>query len=492
MLGAAISSILILTLSAYWINFSIVGVIVLFWEILLAVIAIFYASKMDDLDIQKMTKDFFNLSSIGKDFNHLITMLLSSIISLINSMEFFKNKSIPMDILCMGSNKPMNSVVKTRKIMYIGYPFHSAGAPHQGMAALWLARSNFYIDYFAWGNELPPIWLKDYSTINYHVFNKNGVLSACSFLIKLVRYILHTKPDYIYVQGAQQTPFFLWLSFIKIKSKLIYHTQDYLGPGQHLLYEACERFLAHQADWVISNEVNRARFMASNYRLTRMPDTIRTALPSWWLILNRDEDYRRELLNMAGIHEAQQPRLIVAGGGYAVDRMSPEVLIALSQLPRSYALVFTGMEPKSPRYRACMDQIANLGLQERVLVLGHLSYAELLRLYAASDLGILLYPNSCVGHFYQAPGRLTEYLRCGLPIVTSNFPGLELMALKYELGAVANPYQPNTIAEAIMRIVNVDDIVLAAARYRLMALAQTQFAYEYQASKVFGKIFKQE
>lgn len=55
MLGAAISSILILTLSAYWINFSIVGVIVLFWEILLAVIAIFYASKMDDLDIQKMT-----------------------------------------------------------------------------------------------------------------------------------------------------------------------------------------------------------------------------------------------------------------------------------------------------------------------------------------------------------------------------------------------------------------------------------------------------
>jgi glycosyltransferase involved in cell wall biosynthesis len=397
-----------------------------------------------------------------------------------------------MGTLHMASKKPINCVVKKKKIMYIGYPIYNSGAPHQGMAALWLARSNFYIDYFAWGNELPPIWLKDYPTINYQLFNKHGVLSACLFLIKLLRYILNTKPDYIYVQGAQQTPFLLWLSFVKIKSKLIYHTQDYLGPGQHFFYEACERFFARRSDWVISNEVNRARFMASSYRLSRMPDTIRTALPSWWFIPIRDENYRRELLSMAGIREAQQPRLIVAGGGYAVDRMSPEVLIALSQLPRNYALIFTGMEPKSPRYRACKDQIANLDLRERVIILGHLNYAELLRLYAASDLGILLYPNSCVGHFYQAPGRLTEYLRCGLPIVTSNFPGLELLTMKYGLGAVADPYQPDKIAEAINQTINVSDNVLEATRHRLIAIAESDLAYERQANHILGKIFNYE
>jgi glycosyltransferase involved in cell wall biosynthesis len=115
-------------------------------------------------------------------------------------------------------------------------------------------------------------------------------------------------------------------------------------------------------------------------------------------------------------------------------------------------------------------------------------YTELLKVVAACDVGILLYPNNCIGHFYQAPGRLTEYLRCGLPVVTSDFPGLELLFLKYNLGEVAEPYSPTAIATAIRLLCEVPEADVAKRRIRLTKLSLTDLAYEEQAQAVFDRI----
>ncbi len=296
------------------------------------------------------------------------------------------------------------------------------------------------------------------------------------------------KPDFVYIQGAQHTPFVIWLPWVKGKSRLIYHTQDYLGPGQHWFYEWCERYFARHADCVICNEPNRARFMASSYKLKQMPEVIRTALPSWWPVPARDQVYRRSLLEQAGLGDIEQPRLIVAGGAYRQDRMSPELVQAFCQLPSNYALVFNYMPVGSTSQLACKEHLAQLGIHDRVLFLDSLPYAELLKLYAACDIGILLYPNNGIGHFYQAPGRLTEYLRCGIPVVASDFPGLELLVMKYNLGSVANPYNPEAIAKAIDHIGRLSDAELDEIRLRLISLATTEFAYEHQAEAVFSRI----
>lgn len=359
------------------------------------------------------------------------------------------------------------------------------------MAALWLAHQGISIKFVAWGNEEPPVWLSNFPSITYRLLPKRGLFSAFAVLIATIRDFFCTHPDFVYVQGAQQTPFLLWLPFLKGKSKLIYHTQDYLGPGLHWFYETTERFFVRRSDCVISNELNRARFMQSSYRLKQMPKVIRTALPKWWEMYERDEAQRCELLDRAGLTGVDRPRLIVAGGAYRDDRMSPQLLEAFAQLPSNYALVFTWMEAGSSCRLACKTHMQRLGLEHRIIFLEPLEFSDLLSLYACCDIGMLLYPNNSIGHFYQAPGRMTEYLRCGLSVVSSAFPGLELLTLKYHLGAVADPYNPKVIAEAILQVGSMPDENLAITRSRIRLLAASELAYETQAEPIFSEIFGQ-
>lgn len=374
-------------------------------------------------------------------------------------------------------------------IIYISYPLVDHGAPHQAMSVFYLARNHVPITFIAWGNYTTPKWLTDYVYLKYYLFPKKTLFSALRFLVQIFNFFWREKPDFVYVQGAQHTPFLLCLPWLKGKTCLIYHTQDYLGPGQHWFYEWCERYFAKHADWVICNEPNRARFMASSYRLKQIPEVIRTALPTWWPVPARDEAYRQQLLIDMGITNVNMPQLVVAGGAYSNDRMSPQVLEAMTQLPRNYGLIFTGMDDDKSFTSTCKQMIAKLNLGKRVLLLKSLAYDKLLNLYAACDIGLLLYPNSGIGHFYQAPGRLTEYLRTGLLIVASNFPSLELLMLKYNLGLVANPYDPQSITQAIEALGSIPISQRLEHRKRLIEIANTDLAYESQAIPVLNKIF---
>jgi glycosyltransferase involved in cell wall biosynthesis len=363
-------------------------------------------------------------------------------------------------------------------------------APHYAMSALVLAREGHLITFMAWGNAAPGKLLDTHGVgIEYQVYPKRGWLSALRFLAGVLRTVLSTRPDLVYVQGAQQTPFVLWLLCMVRRCQLIYHTQDYVGPGQHWFYEFCERVFARHADWVISNEPNRARFLASSYRLKQMPEVIRTALPLWWPVPERDESYRQEVLQMTGLASVERLCLIAAGGAYRDDRMSPQLVEALVDLPANHVVVFTEGQPGSISRRLCEEHCRRLNLEGRVVFWKADEYVEMLRLLSVCDLGILLYPNSGIGHFYQCPGRLTEYLRCGLPIVTSQFPGLELLVMKYGIGELADPYSAASIATAIRKVSDISEVNVALRRQKMRDVAQTDLAYETQARPVFDKIF---
>jgi len=103
---------------------------------------------------------------------------------------------------------------------------------------------------------------------------------------------------------------------------------------------------------------------------------------------------------------------------------------------------------------------------------------------SASDVGILLYPDDGIGSFYQAPGRLSEYLRCGIPIIASNFPGLELLVIKYDLGRVCEPTSPASIADAIRTVCEVGSSAASRRRERIRHLAERHFVYDLHAPKL--------
>jgi len=376
-----------------------------------------------------------------------------------------------------------------RRILYLGYALSDQGAPHQAMAALWMARQGAVVRYEAFGRREPAPWLGDYPSMYYRqtvVSRRPGAL--LSMALSVARGCQQFSPDVLYVQGAQQTVVALCLLAVIRIPNVVYHTQDYLEPGQHWLYEKCEKVLAKRADLVVSNEINRARFMASNYRLRVVPSIVRTALPTWWLVPTRDPDVRTRIVSQQVPATSTECRLIAAGGGYGESRMSPELLRALQLLPEYYHVVFTGVREESYEHQRLNEEAAELGVSKRVIVMPSLPHDELLSVYAACDVGMLLYPSSGIGHFYQAPGRLTEYLRCGVPVVASNFPGLELMVVKHGLGAVACPTSVEEIAAAISSVCERSEEDLVARRQRLREWAIAEFGYERDAASVLGPV----
>lgn len=365
-------------------------------------------------------------------------------------------------------------------ILYFGYPSTSNRAPHQEMAAIYLAKAGHRVDFLAWGapGEEPAPAPEG---LVYTLVPKTGLGSAFALLTTLVVRVAGSKRyDVVYVQGAQQTPFLFWLPFLKGRKRLVYHSQDYLEPRRHRFYERFERHFARHADYVVSNEINRGRFMKSYYGLDHEPVVVRTALPAWWNIPPRNDEQRHRILETAGVADRSEAVIIVAGGPYRDDRMSPQLMEAFARLPGNHVLVFNGMgmEKGGGNRTACEQKMQEVGVRERVVFLERLSFADLLGLYSAGDVGVMLYPNDGVGHFYQCPGRLSEYLRGGLRIVTCNFPGLELLMLKYGIGEVCNPEKPEEIAVALCSAGE----KAAPLRPRTLELANDEFVYEKTAS----------
>jgi glycosyltransferase involved in cell wall biosynthesis len=132
-------------------------------------------------------------------------------------------------------------------------------------------------------------------------------------------------------------------------------------------------------------------------------------------------------------------------------------------------LVFTGMVEGTPAVKGLRKSAANVGAANRIITLERLPFDEMQRYTAACDVGILLYPNDGIGNFYQAPGRLTQYLACGLPVLASDFPSLELLILKHGLGAIARGLSALMEMPAEQR---------RQRATRLRALARTELCYD--------------
>lgn len=361
---------------------------------------------------------------------------------------------------------------KSSRILYFSYPQSCLDAPHQAMAAIQLIRAGFTLDFFCWGcGELLPGLGQD----RYHETKKEGFSSAYRLFLLLLKELFFSKKyDVVYVQGAQQTPFLFWLPLLKKKYRIIYHTQDFLEPSRHRFYEFFERRFARRAWRVICNEANRARFMKSYYKLETMPDVIQTALPSDWPRPLKDDTLRAKLLGLSEI-DSEEFRLIAVGGGYSTVRCSEKAIEAISLLPKNYRLLFTGLSDEG------REALQRHQVSDRAIILKRLPFQEMLRHYAVCDVGLLLYANDGIGNYYQAPGRLTEYMSVGLPFVASNFPNFELLALKYELGKVCDSEDPQSIARAIQDVCEVAVYKRDRNRDQLRSLSRTAFSYEKQA-----------
>jgi glycosyltransferase involved in cell wall biosynthesis len=93
-----------------------------------------------------------------------------------------------------------------------------------------------------------------------------------------------------------------------------------------------------------------------------------------------------------------------------------------------------------------------LGLDGRVFLLSPVPSERLPEVTVSADVGLILFGNTCLNHYYSLPNKLYEYMMAGLPIIASDLPEMRRVIGECRCGVLINSRQPEAIADAIVRM----------------------------------------
>lgn len=245
------------------------------------------------------------------------------------------------------------------------------------------------------------------------------------------------RPDaVIYFASFASAPFTL-PAVVLGHRRWIYHSQDWIQE-QRCLAAWLERLAVRHAPVVLWNEDNRAG--EARRRAGRAGDilVVPTYLPRDFEAPAPSPAVRRDIAARAGVDPGAMVA-IFAGGSYARSRLSMQLVAAMVQQDEACVLVFSGP--------ARVPEDIEDG---RIVDLGLLSHDDMLAAMSSCDIGMLLYDHAAsFGHRYQQPGRLTEYLRCGLRLVATPFPDAERLAREGDCCILVDGYDVDELAAAL-------------------------------------------
>jgi glycosyltransferase involved in cell wall biosynthesis len=222
--------------------------------------------------------------------------------------------------------------------------------------------------------------------------------------------------------------------------RLVYHAHDFFDPGIHPVHAFLEKKLMQRAACHLNVDFHRAYICQTLCGFRSPILVVPPHLPSAWPVSDRSPEIRRKL----GANSSDDV-VVMLHGGWSPLRATSQLLEALATLPPRFRLVMTtDLTPQ------LAEAFARLAIAQRVVCIGQQSYDDLFRYTCSADIGVLLYSNSDLGNFFQAPGRLTEYLACGIPVLASHFTGLQLLMLKHGVGLCADPDSPADIAGRLL------------------------------------------
>jgi len=152
----------------------------------------------------------------------------------------------------------------------------------------------------------------------------------------------------------------------------------------------------------------------------------------------------------AGLLEGiAHPRLIYVGG-IQTHRGLEEMIDATALIPEA---TFVAVGPGNDEYRTGLEQrAAAKGVADRVRFIPRVPPEAIVDTIAGADLGFALIKNYCLSYYLSLPNKFFEYLHAGLPVVASNFPEMEQLVNRYDVGATCDPADPNAIARTVREL----------------------------------------
>jgi len=169
-------------------------------------------------------------------------------------------------------------------------------------------------------------------------------------------------------------------------------------------------------------------------------------------------------------------KIILQLGRIHAHRLSPEVVQAAQGFPDEWVVVMHGSASEEEIAELQKYNIKNKVVFSRGLIPIH----DVPYLVASADIGLVFYLNDHANSYLIgfSSEKLAYYLKCGLPVVTSDFPSLKRVIQKHQCGVCISG--PHELVPAI------EMILPSYANFRENAFRCYEEHYEF--SKHFSKV----
>lgn len=228
------------------------------------------------------------------------------------------------------------------------------------------------------------------------------------------------------------------------------HRNDMTPLGRWRAARAERRGLASVDAFVTATDA-WADFLAGTYRRPRpvvvrnVPELEPPAVPV-------------DLRAAAGI--ASDRRVLLYQGSVQTNRGIEQAVTALTHLP-DCDLVVLGYGAHRP---AVARHAAELGLADRVHLLGPVDNRELVAWTAGADVGLCCIVGSSLSYYWSLPNKLWEYALAGVPVVASHYPEMGAVVRGSGIGEVCDPEDPAAVAAAVRAVLDDRSRYAAATR----------------------------
>ena len=272
-----------------------------------------------------------------------------------------------------------------------------------------------------------------------------------------------------------------WLIAKLRGARLLYYALELYTDRPYVslrwMWNRLERLLIGTADLVIACEPNRGRILQERYRLETRPLTILNVAP-------RREIPKRStrIAEYLGERGIEFNHAAIYHGWIKPSRGSESLAEAAAHLDPGVVLFLIG--PIETGYRTRLqERIGESGVDDRIVIHPMVPPEELDGFIRSADLSVVLLLNDCLNNYYCAPSKLYESLAYGLPVVTSDFPGLKDVVEGQDVGLCVDPEDPMAIAQAINRVMS-DDVLRTRMGENARRAAQETYCYEIEGPKL--------
>jgi glycosyltransferase involved in cell wall biosynthesis len=229
-----------------------------------------------------------------------------------------------------------------------------------------------------------------------------------------------------------------------------------------------EGFFLRRAAACITSDEGRADVLTAEYGIAR--PTVVLNVSDVVEKVDPDPRLREQLLG------GDSRWLLVYQGILSPNRGLPELVEAMKRLDDCVLLVL-GDGPLRAELQA---QAEGAGCAGRVVFKGAVPNAEMMRLVAACDAGVMPIIGACLSYVFAAPNKLFEDMMVGVPVVASDLPGMADIVRDEGIGTlIADPRDPGAIAAAVRRLLDdVEPPHVKGERARTAALARYNWPLE--------------